>query len=1303
MQTPIYETSIYTYKSPLDLNPDDVIAFQVGGGTITVGINTIADYDRYYMSSDTPTFGDTFVSSEVGTIENAIASNSRGTSLSQLTINDLTIVNAGLGLTGYRKYEPLISSGSVYLGETFIPKMNITNSTLYTRVINKLYVTNSTLYAPLYRVMTNKITKVLWNYAYCLIYYPYWEGEYSFKDPYLGNGNNKPLVLNSPSYKSTLNPTTGGGYKTSLSVPAGIPWTFDHPDATKKRLVDGNWVSEHWRRTQLNNGTIGPRGYDKNWDVWTSDGHKYLKEGNATWGREIGAVGRFGRRFMKWFITKRDAAFNWNVSNRGRLIGNGDDDQDYVKSYLKFTTEAIGEIAVGQSWTTEGQYSYVWNFAANQNSPNGTADQWPGRKQYMLPVTFNGIKYLLSEVPQPFILYNGTNRWWSQVILYQLNANSIVEAKTYVGLWAPNDQHIPPDAPGNPFYTNWLPDIPYYNGDYGYGELPQNVNYTSNVLNTEENGLRQIVFRYKWTDSSVTNYNTTNATTRGTFKYVVNTQDRFAFAYHDAGPQTSLEVFNLAVGQATDYGVSNPIFTIDDSFWNGTNRMTSERTAGKTNFNLYKVRPLKFTLKAVWSNGQVTTEFQAGESAFPQAYDLAIDHASIVNGSTQRVSQPQTYVEQKTTAKVAIPLDTSNLVNSTTQSINIRNLDNISGVGGLSASDIAAGGSTVTLAPANRLQTLYDNASKSGITSSSATSVGYFVSFADNVNSPDPEVSSRKLETTYNFGTLASGTTITYVNNIQPTPRGEIRIQNPGTIPRPVDVTTFVNELYAGSNFDTTRTFGFTLQSNQLRATRNNLGISFPTTQIPSTLDNWTLTLDYNSITQPVSQNFYTDLNDTRGFSGPSSHNVLYTFNSSGQCLNNAVDGTTISGQIIARQVEEKHVSVYEKFDILSTVENVWKHGMQIEVPAFNSDLLTSLGITPTYSPFKTNNTILRINASFVGNGLEPLNPVANDPFKGHLFDIPFNSGATLIDATTQDDLTDISNREFKTLDLRSYFGLLKTESILPVYILNSFSVNEQKILYIGYSLPPEFFVQDISGSSLSLVYRWGTESKYTQYSGSYTISPGAANISILDNLTPESSILSSYVRSDRERLFLSQPSGTSKLYMTTVRTNPTGYTFTEVEFPVTAYGGGDVRYKIYRSEEKIESGSQIQQIFDINNNSIGRTSRTPITFKKSTNPIIPSKFIDAGIGYTTSGNELRSISLSKTPSSSGLVNNFLVVEDTSSTYKNTGSMYLFVTPDEIALSGPIIPGGISDFFYMPEYVGTALGSKMGIPTFGPT
>lgn len=1299
MQTPVYETSIYTFKSPLALNPDDVIAYQLSGSTITVGINTIADYDKYYISTQKPTFGHTFLGLSVGDIDDAIISNSRGTSLSQETVNDLTIVNAGLGVTGYKKYEPLISSATVYLGETFTPKINVTNAILKREVINKLYVTSAYLSAPLYRVMTNKITKLMYNYSYRIKYFRYWDGYALFDDPYTGVGTD-PLVISLPDYRSTLNPQTGGAPASSLSVPPGIPWTFNHPSAAKKRLVDGIWLSENWSRTQLKNGTVGPLNNVKEWDVWTSNGHKYLKQHGADWARDVGAVGRFGVIYIRWFITKSDSTSNnWNVYNRGRTLGVVDN-QNYVKSYMKVTRDSslFGELQIGGGWNEAG-YDYVWNYAAGQDSPNGTNDNWQVRKQYMLHVIHptTGVRYIISEIPQAIISYNNIDRWYSKVMLYTLNANGAVIAKNDVGLWAPNDQHIPPEAPGNPFYKNWLPDIPYYNGNFGYGDLPLSL------LSENETGMRQLVFKYLWCDGTHENANNTAAVNRGSFTIFKDTLDPTVTANPiRTGPSAivpaSVGIFNIAKQQATDYGYSTPNFQYDDTFFNYSNKMRSNRIAGGSNFHNEELVPLKFIIKAVWMSGQITTEFQT--TNFPKlATDVA--YSTPVNGTAGR-SGPDAvqYVEQRTNLHQQIPLSLSSAINTQTQSLNINNFDNISGVGGVRAFNLSTN-SSVTLVSPSTITSLYTSAAKGDILQSNDSSEGYFA----DLNSQD----GRQVDVTYNFGGAGGGITIIHVNNLQPSPKGQLALINPGVIPSPVDVTTFVKGLYDGSNFDTSRSFGFTLRSNQLQATRDNFSVTFPDTQIASSLDRWTVSLGYTSVTEPTASDFYTQISntrgtpDTRGFSGASGHNVLFTFDSSGECLNNAIDGITTSGQIIARQADEQRVRVYEKFNITPVVETVWKSGMQINVPEINSDLITSLNIIPTYSPYKTDDSRVRIDASFIGNGLEPLNPVANDPDQGHLYDISFNSGATLIDATTENDLLNFANQSSTTLDLRSQLGLLKTETIATDDILRSFSVASQKIQNIGYNFPSNFYVTGITGASLDLVYQWGTDSKYDEYSGTYLINPGGETISILDNLTPASTVLSRFTRSDRERLFTPQTAGVTHLYMTTVRTNPAGYTFSEVEFPVTAYSGGAVRYRIHKCENRIDYLSQVQDIFDINNSSLVRSTSGAIRFKHASNQIIPSKFTDAGLTYTTSGTEIRSFSVTKTPSSSSLVNNFIVLKNTSTTYKNIGDLYLFVTPDVLEISGPIIPSGVLDSFYMREYLGTTGGIKTGIPTFGPT
>jgi hypothetical protein len=1270
----------------LDLNPDDVIAFQELGSTISVGINTIADYEKYYITSSTPSFGETFIPSIVGTIDDAIASNSRGSSLSQETVNYLTIVNAGIGVTGYKKYQPLISSSAIYLGETFIPKINITNASINAQVLNKLYINNSVLTAPLYRVMKNKILNIYYNYGYRM---QTWYTNDGLKGFYKDNRMpSVDLILNLPDFRSSVNPQTGGVIAPSLSVPSGVPWTFE--GAAKKKLVDGVWISENWNRLQLVNGTIGPLNNVKDWDVWTSDGHKFLKQHGADWGRDIGAVGRFGRLYIKWFITKKSTEQDWTpfrIFNRGITIGAGDD-QNYVKSFLR--SQTLSGTGAGAEINTyvDQEYDYVWNYTPTKNEPFGTRDQWTPRKTYFLPVTYSGIKYLITEVPQQTFLVSGTQRTYSKVWLYRLDNNNNVTTRTQVGLWAPNDLHIPPETPGTPFYSAWLADVPSHGGNYGYGLLPKTL------LNANETELKQLVFKFKQFDTNIDS----KRVERGGFGIAVDTQSSSAavtsgFGFNDLVADGRGSSYTVDVGQtqlrAYDYtGQALSLFANDDSykfydFWGNPNTINQYSYY----FDRKKIFPYQLTIKANWSNGQTTTEYLS--RSFTEYGDFGL---SIVNGKVGRDTQPETYVERRT-AQIDIPLGLTGAISAGSQSLNINNFDNISGVGGIRANNIFSS-TSVTLVSAATLQSIYESNTKGNTQSSSATSEGYFADLDSSAG--------RILTTSYRFGVGDVATTQIAVNNT--TPKGELQIQNPSLLPKVFDRTTFIQNLYLGNQttLDLNRNFGFTLLSNEVRTIGGNYSsLSFLNTEIPSTLDKWSISLDYNSITEPSSQNIYTDTTDTRGFSGPASHNVVFRFNSSGQCLTNTIDGITGSGQIIARQAEEKIVPVYQKFGITSLAENFWKSGFVINVPAFDQNLLTETNAIPDYPPYLPSRTKLITNASFVGNGLEPLNPVANVPDEGHLYTLSFNSGATVISAYTEGDLTNQSNKEIRSLQLSSYFGLLGTTIISPDSILSSFNITDQKIEQLGYFFPEDFYVQGITGTSLNLTYQWGTESKYTEYSDAYSINSGGETISILDNLTPASSVLSSFVRPDRQRLFSSQPSGTTEMYITTVRSNPAGYTFTELRFPVRAYGGGAVRYKIYNSEEKIEFGSQIQEIFDINNNSIVRTA--PITFKKSKNQPISSKFMNVGITYTSSGDELRSISLSKTPTSSAFVNNFLVIKDTSTTYKDAGSMYLFVTPDELELTGPIIPSGVNDIFYMPEYLGTTLGSKTGIPTFGPT
>ena len=71
MANRVTESNLLTFKSQLDLNSEDIIAIRdTATNDVSIGVNTVGDFESYYISKTAPTFGSTFLG-----IDHSISSN----------------------------------------------------------------------------------------------------------------------------------------------------------------------------------------------------------------------------------------------------------------------------------------------------------------------------------------------------------------------------------------------------------------------------------------------------------------------------------------------------------------------------------------------------------------------------------------------------------------------------------------------------------------------------------------------------------------------------------------------------------------------------------------------------------------------------------------------------------------------------------------------------------------------------------------------------------------------------------------------------------------------------------------------------------------------------------------------------------------------------------------------------------------------------------------------------------------------------------------------------------------------------
>jgi hypothetical protein len=216
MTSIVTETNLLTFKSQVALNPNDIIAIRdTVDNNISVGVNTIGDFDSYYISTSRPTFGSTFFG---GTLTSNISSNQLG----ETQTNSLTITNANVTLSEYPSAPLNIVGATAYIEENYTPNIEISGATFTYRVTRPFSLNDAVFTGPVGKVSQNKIVKleiiptVGMDYSYKQVYWattgiPYTGGKvvlpavdvtllFDVANMDINNGINLPVFLESDDY-----------------------------------------------------------------------------------------------------------------------------------------------------------------------------------------------------------------------------------------------------------------------------------------------------------------------------------------------------------------------------------------------------------------------------------------------------------------------------------------------------------------------------------------------------------------------------------------------------------------------------------------------------------------------------------------------------------------------------------------------------------------------------------------------------------------------------------------------------------------------------------------------------------------------------------------------------------------------------------------------------------------------------------------------------------------------------------------------------------------------------------------------
>jgi hypothetical protein len=170
MSTIISVNSLTTLKSQLDLNPADVIAIRdTVDNSVSVGINTVGDFQGYYISTTTPTYNSPFVGITANPEEMsppftfndvALANNVRGTQLGETFTEQLYVKTAKVTVQEYPTTPLIINGATATVTETYTPTLVSTDATLTYNLDYPITIQSASLTTTVGKIQAVKATKV---------------------------------------------------------------------------------------------------------------------------------------------------------------------------------------------------------------------------------------------------------------------------------------------------------------------------------------------------------------------------------------------------------------------------------------------------------------------------------------------------------------------------------------------------------------------------------------------------------------------------------------------------------------------------------------------------------------------------------------------------------------------------------------------------------------------------------------------------------------------------------------------------------------------------------------------------------------------------------------------------------------------------------------------------------------------------------------------------------------------------------------------------------------------------------------
>lgn len=170
MTTIISVNSLTTLKSQLVLDPADVIGIRdTVDNSASVGINTIGDFQGYYISTTRPTYQSPFVGVTVGPEgvsdilsmnDVALANNVRGNQLGETFTEQLYVKNAKVTVQEYPSTPLIINGATANVTETYTPSLVPTDASLTYNLDYPINIQSASLNTTLGKIQQVKATKV---------------------------------------------------------------------------------------------------------------------------------------------------------------------------------------------------------------------------------------------------------------------------------------------------------------------------------------------------------------------------------------------------------------------------------------------------------------------------------------------------------------------------------------------------------------------------------------------------------------------------------------------------------------------------------------------------------------------------------------------------------------------------------------------------------------------------------------------------------------------------------------------------------------------------------------------------------------------------------------------------------------------------------------------------------------------------------------------------------------------------------------------------------------------------------------